>query len=428
MLLKSKRFWKRAGYVGLILLALVVILYCGVSIWANRLAARIARLRAAGEPTCIADLAPPAGQGQNGADIIAGVSQDIRGFTKEEAQFYITDLGKSYSEKKDRRSQPSTEEINAIRAILEKYPRIEPALQQAVTCEYFRSRLNYALGFQQFLNDLIKRATDLRSCARMLDWKTQVELADGNIDQAMKTGMLVLRLSRLQEQEPALQNGLVAIAIRAKGVDLLNLAIRSGPVSKEQRDALDDELATLDGLDWYVNVLKTERAVNLSAARDQFPLFPMTWQGTLLQADMIGFYEQFLPLAAQPAYLSVEKISALEKKSYSTPISTTLIKLLFPAIEAANISANRNLVSIRCLRILNALGRYREEHGEEATGLDDLSLPSESTIDPFDGKPLKLRLTDSGWVIYSVGQDGIDDGGELSELQDRGLAPVGYGE
>ena len=41
-------------------------------------------------------------------------------------------------------------------------------------------------------------------------------------------------------------------------------------------------------------------------------------------------------------------------------------------------------------------------------------------IDPIDGKPLRFRRLADGVVIYSVGQDGRDDGGEIAD--DRTLA------
>ena len=33
--------------------------------------------------------------------------------------------------------------------------------------------------------------------------------------------------------------------------------------------------------------------------------------------------------------------------------------------------------------------------------------------DPFDGAPLRLRRVPGGLVVYTVGPDGVDDGGSL---------------
>ncbi|HEY3391313.1 MAG TPA: hypothetical protein VGK58_01305, partial [Lacipirellulaceae bacterium] len=97
--------------------------------------------------------------------------------------------------------------------------------------------------------------------------------------------------------------------------------------------------------------------------------------------------------------------------------------LLIPAIEAAYQAEARITAMMRALRIFNALAQFRAEHGREATGLDELSLPASSIIDPFDGQPLKLTHTEEGWIVYTVMQDGEDDGGDFKQLKDYGVAP-----
>jgi hypothetical protein len=33
-------------------------------------------------------------------------------------------------------------------------------------------------------------------------------------------------------------------------------------------------------------------------------------------------------------------------------------------------------------------------------------------LDPFSGRPMVYRQQGSNWLLYSVGEDGVDDGGE----------------
>ena len=77
---------------------------------------------------------------------------------------------------------------------------------------------------------------------------------------------------------------------------------------------------------------------------------------------------------------------------------------------------------IRSLRIFNALQQFAEKNGREATGLAELELPKSAMIDPFSGKPLIVKHTDDGWLVYSVMENGVDDGGNFEE-KDRGLRP-----
>ncbi len=83
----------------------------------------------------------------------------------------------------------------------------------------------------------------------------------------------------------------------------------------------------------------------------------------------------------------------------------------------------RSLAVSRALRIENALRQFAEKNGREAMGLDELNLPAAATIDPYSGEPLKLKHTDEGWIIYSVMENGVDDGGEFKQLKDFGVAP-----
>jgi hypothetical protein len=55
--------------------------------------------------------------------------------------------------------------------------------------------------------------------------------------------------------------------------------------------------------------------------------------------------------------------------------------------------------------------------------LVDLKLPVEAVEDPFTGKPLIAKLVDGSWVVYSVGKDGVDDGGEFTAPKDFGVGP-----
>lgn len=62
-----------------------------------------------------------------------------------------------------------------------------------------------------------------------------------------------------------------------------------------------------------------------------------------------------------------------------------------------------------------ALKRFQLEHGQWPEALSDLVpgfLPS-VPIDPYDGKPLKFHPNADGtFLLYSVGEDGVDDGGD----------------
>ncbi len=60
-----------------------------------------------------------------------------------------------------------------------------------------------------------------------------------------------------------------------------------------------------------------------------------------------------------------------------------------------------------------AMTRFRLDHGTLPSHLDDLvpAYLEAVPIDPFDGHPLRLAIKNNQWIIYSIGPDGVDDGG-----------------
>jgi hypothetical protein len=77
--------------------------------------------------------------------------------------------------------------------------------------------------------------------------------------------------------------------------------------------------------------------------------------------------------------------------------------------------------AVRCARLVIAIERYRRAHHRVPDSLNDvITAGDEWSIDPFNGKPLIYTETDSGYVVYSVGRNGRDEGGEFSPDLSRG--------
>jgi hypothetical protein len=75
--------------------------------------------------------------------------------------------------------------------------------------------------------------------------------------------------------------------------------------------------------------------------------------------------------------------------------------------EAAQVAAMRGLIAVE---------RYRMEHEEWPAKLADVvpEFLKKVPTDPFDGKPLKMAKVADGVIVYSVGTDGVDNGGKLN--------------
>ena len=74
-----------------------------------------------------------------------------------------------------------------------------------------------------------------------------------------------------------------------------------------------------------------------------------------------------------------------------------------------------------------ALKRYQLKHGNYPADLNSLApdfLPA-VPIDPVDGQPLRYRPNANGtFLLYSVGENGVDDGGDAS--LEKGITSLYY--
>jgi hypothetical protein len=74
---------------------------------------------------------------------------------------------------------------------------------------------------------------------------------------------------------------------------------------------------------------------------------------------------------------------------------------------------NRLVARLRLLTAGLALRCYQTEQGRAPSQLEQL-VPSHLRrvpLDPFSGRPLIYRISGTNWLLYSVGPDGVDDGG-----------------
>ena len=201
-------------------------------------------------------------------------------------------------------------------------------------------------------------------------------------------------------------------------------------VTPQTRALLEAELAQQDNLKPIQHAMQTERAVAISNIEGSVGNIPglVRWSA---QNWMTGQLE-LLDKACQAAQLPLDDLRPIRNPTPQQLQNPYLLAdvakdpLIGKSIMVSFDAEFRRLSQTRALRVLNALGEYRQRTGKDAESLDQLSLPKEATIDPWTGDPLKLKKTDKGWLIYSVGKNATDDGGDFSKNNDdEGLRPPG---
>ncbi|MCA9039685.1 MAG: hypothetical protein KDA65_04985 [Planctomycetaceae bacterium] len=71
---------------------------------------------------------------------------------------------------------------------------------------------------------------------------------------------------------------------------------------------------------------------------------------------------------------------------------------------------------LRLLKLAIKLERHRLQEGDYPQSLEELvpTLPSHDFWDPYNNKPLQYKRNDRGFLLYSIGADGIDSDGQHS--------------
>jgi hypothetical protein len=431
----TKRWWKRIG-IGFATLLAIALIANGFMAWRTnaRLQNKIAAIRAIGDPASLADLAPkPIPDNENAAAILSKIGPRLEDFSHEYARFLDkSPVGKAYDARTDHDEPATVEQIEAIRVILNKYSDITAGLAAAAACDKYASMADYSIGYEAFINEVIKKqASRFRTAGRFLSWRMEEQVATQQQNQAVATGIEMLRLARQYDGEPVLVNALVAIAVRGIASRSIYDALAAGPVSPEMHAALDHELALADDPQRMLQMLKTERAYSIDASMAMpsqvspgpkwlFRMFG--WPLLRIWIGELDFLDNEVEIAARPSASALSRVERMR-----TPLTQSghgvLADLMIPGLQAAYHADARDMAVTRSLRIYNALRGYAEKNGHEAAGLDELALPREATVDPYSGQPLKLKHTEDGWFVYSVMQNGADDGGDFMGFKDFGVAP-----
>lgn len=409
---KLKKILKIGALVlGVLLVFLLIANAIFISITGSRLEERLAAIRAAGDPVTLADLARPLPPPeQNAATYLRRSLDDEKAFNKETSTIIDSEPPKPYEE-----------QIKAVRAGFAAYPHILPLLQQAADCPDCNLDLSYDSNPTVLMDELLTTVQRFRVSAKVLQWHARLLRHDGKLDEAMRSCLVGFRLSRQLEREPPfLISYLVVIACRVVAVNEANAILRAGPVSKTLRAELDKELALIDEPPGFERALKCERALAISHFG---PVIPVGWFNRGIanswECSLLDSMNEQITLVPMPY---ADALAVASKKAAPSQFDV-LTFLQLPALLKVRLAWHRMQAMARCLRLENAMQQKGLWKNSEVK-LADLGLPGEATTDPYDGSPIKLKKIKDEWIIYCVGANLKDDGGNFEDNLDVGLGLV----
>jgi hypothetical protein len=300
----------------------------------------------------------------------------------------------------------------------------------------------YPADYRRGFHTLLPNVQSLRSGARVLRLSSHVHLHAGDTSAAVEDILAALALARTLENEPCYIAHLVRFAITSVALAELSVALEHAEIADADLIRLQAALRQVDTRGTLERAMQGERASCLLACQTfgmaevggdeaerlvkESPRLPhdaviiLDYFGRLLEANEESPMALLAECKVIDAEMKLNMSSPLQR--IQTPVASMSVPGNLGAVEAVL----RGDVLSRAADAALACERFRRQEGNWPQSLSDLVpafLPS-VPIDPFSGKSLVMKALEAGRLIYSVGSNQVDDGGELDERQ---RLDVGFG-
>jgi hypothetical protein len=130
----------------------------------------------------------------------------------------------------------------------------------------------------------------------------------------------------------------------------------------------------------------------------------------MVEATRYPFHEQFIEFAVLGSLAEGNR-------------EHLLTRAVMPPFDRVQAASQAMRAGVDCARVAIAIERYRQANQRWPESLEELPTELLPAVppDPYDGRPLRFRRTGYGAVIYSVGPDRTDDGGDIQGSRAMGL-------
>jgi hypothetical protein len=273
----------------------------------------------------------------------------------------------------------------------------------------------------------ITKAIIMIQSTRLLGIDAVFKAEDGNIEEAIDQCLAARRFLRVYLQEPFLINYLVATACMKQVAVCLQKIVSDRKIETDTLRKILEEWNSSPWREGLVWSLESERIYGLENAllylKGEHELINLGLGGKLYYwvfrpvykkeiIWLMGNYDRLLKATEMPYYASRDS-KELEAMINSTPWYYKISSLFLPnAVTVLFKRATLNAM-FETARVGIACKIYKNMHGDFPEDLAELSpeILEEIPVDPFTGHPFIYKKQETGIMIYSIGSNLKDDGG-----------------
>ena len=388
----------------------------------EELQAEIERIRAAGEPTTSEEIIPlvPIG-GNNAADVYQQAFSLLQ-VTPSENENVITWAPEDMDE----------ERLAAARDVVARNePYFELLERASGTPECV-----FPIDWYDLPNAVLPHYSKMREAARMLAFRSLVLAQEGKGDEALASLRASIRMSEHAQSDGVLIGALVGWAVHplAAGPAQHILSATSPSVAAcretfEELDNLDPEAA-------FARALRVERVVYGLDQTSPFRgggLPDGMRKGAALFA-LSRDYDQLAYLRSMRRQIDAvslpwprskeESAEAYREVEADNMFLTVLSRMISPSFSRAHEAKERANAFIGTWQAALALTIHRAEKGRYPDDLETLRAAGwDLPLDPFTQQDFRYRREGDGFVVWSLGPNMVDEGGEFSPVVNDPAAP-----
>lgn len=410
---------KKLMVVGVILLSMLAGCLGFLLVYSARIKGgvqkRLQAIRETGAPTAITELSfDSVPDDENAAALLELAYPKVSGASKAIAERFES----LSSEPRAATVGFTDEQKQQLLEFRDNHPEMVALLRQAIDAPGYAPVIDlqtplFAVGIRQ-----TEKLNDFSTAWRALSLIIKADIAEAGTEKGLNEWVDVLELVSGVEKEPVMTSFLTAQQHVFRTASEVNTLLRAHNFKPETYQRLDSVLDSLDTHDPLVRALEMERAHGITQFEELVNVVPkgLRWLGRVNWSEeeirYLDVFDEQLLLAREPYFDVVDQISGSIPMKY-------MGEMIRPALEQMREAFERRIATIRCLRIVTHISE-KQLQSDTQLSLESLDLAPEAVVDPFSGKPLKLKRTDDGWIVYSVGKDLNDDGGDVDD-KDIGL-------
>ena len=285
---------------------------------------------------------------------------------------------------------------------------------------------------------LLPELQQLRQTTKLLILDAYAKDNAGDRSGSLSDLNVIFTIGEHAANEPLLISMLVGAAIDRIALKAFQVIVSSGPVTEDELAQIKLQ-ATISYQHLFERSMRMEEAFGGSVFCDmalgkigaaglagEFGVLEnlLSLYRVFLLADDVAAYHKLMArhreLASKPYAAAASEWAKIDDElcaNLGGPLTAALLPALNRAAQAsAEADANRRLAELAL-----AMLRYRAKCQHLPQRLSDL-VPEQLVFvphDPFDNAPLRMKPTDHGTVIYSIGPDLTDDGGSPFNRKDR---------